>query len=110
MKYFEFINAHQLIAHLSITMGGVPKKRHTKGSRNQRRMHLFLKQPNLLTCSKCGKPVKSHVVCPACGFYKGKEVVDVLSKLDRRTRRAKEAEMAQVQAGAQAEAVKESGK
>jgi large subunit ribosomal protein L32 len=79
-------------------MGGVPKKRHTKGSRNQRRMHLFLENPTLTVCKKCGKPVKAHIVCPACGFYKGKEVVDVLSKLDRRSRRAKEAEMAQAQA------------
>ena len=87
-------------------MGGVPKKRHTKGSRNQRRMHLFLKQPNISACQKCGKPVKAHIVCPACGFYKGKEVVDVLSKLDRRERRAKEMEI-----GAhEAQAAKESKK
>ena len=83
-------------------MGGVPKKRHTSGSRNQRRMHLFLKQPNITTCSKCGKPVKSHIACPACGFYKGKEAVDVLSKLDRRARRAKEMEMAQAEAAKEA--------
>ena len=84
-------------------MGGVPKKRHTKGSRNQRRMHLFLKAPNLAKCQKCGQPVKSHTVCPACGFYKGKEVIDVLSKLDRRARRAKEMEMAQLEAQKQSE-------
>jgi large subunit ribosomal protein L32 len=84
-------------------MGGVPKKRHTSGSRNQRRMHLFLKQPNLIVCAKCGKPVKSHIACPACGFYKGKEAIDVLSKLDRRARRAKEMEMAQAEAKAAAE-------
>ena len=83
-------------------MGGVPKKRHTSGSRNQRRMHLFLKQPNLTTCAKCGKPVKSHIACPACGFYKGKEAIDVLSKLDRRARRAKEMEMAQAEAAKEA--------
>ena len=74
-------------------MGGVPKKRHTKGSRNQRRMHLFLEMPNLVACSKCGKPVKSHIACPACGFYKGKEAIDVLSKLDRKARRQKEMEI-----------------
>ena len=68
-------------------------------------MHIFIEKPNLLACSKCGKPVKSHTVCPACGFYKGKEVVDVLSKLDRRQRRAKEVEMAKVEAGAKNEAV-----
>lgn len=57
-------------------------------------MHLFLKEPNLLQCEKCGQPMRSHTVCPACGFYKGTEVVNVLAKLDRRQRRLKEAEMA----------------
>jgi len=79
-------------------MGGVPKKRHTKGSRNQRRMHLFLEKPILCLCKKCGKPIKSHIVCPSCGFYKGREVVDVLSKLSRKERKAKEREMKQTEA------------
>jgi len=70
-------------------MGGVPKKRHTKSSRNQRRMHLFLEKPNLIKCSKCQKPVTSHTVCPACGYYKGKEVVDVMAKASRKQRLAK---------------------
>jgi LSU ribosomal protein L32P len=61
-------------------------------------MHLFLEKPNMTVCKKCGKPVMSHIVCPACGFYKGKEVIDVLSKLDRRQRRAKEMEIAKTQA------------
>jgi large subunit ribosomal protein L32 len=56
-------------------------------------MHLFLEKPTLGKCAKCGKPVKTHMACPACGFYKGKEVIDVLSKLDRRSRREKEREM-----------------
>ncbi len=34
-----------------------------------------------------------HVVCANCGFYKGKEVVDVLKKLTKRERKAKEKEL-----------------
>ncbi|HOI97125.1 MAG: 50S ribosomal protein L32 [Minisyncoccales bacterium] len=75
-------------------MGGVPKKRHTKGSRNQRRMHLFLKNPSFSQCAKCGKPVKSHHACPFCGHYRGKEAVDVFSRLDRKQRRDRESEIA----------------
>ena len=56
-------------------------------------MHLFLEQPNIGACKKCGKPVKAHVVCPACGFYKGKEVINVMLKLDRKERKAKEQEL-----------------
>lgn len=78
-------------------MGGVPKKRHTKSSRNQRRMHLYLKRPSLAVCPKCGKQILSHAVCPACGYYKGKEVVNVLEKLDRKERKKKEKEMKEVE-------------
>jgi len=70
-------------------MGGVPKKRHTKGSRNQRRSHLFIVKPTLNICGKCGKPAMPHFVCPACGFYKGKEVIDVMAKTNRKQKLAK---------------------
>ncbi len=60
-------------------------------------MHLFLKQPSLFACAKCGKPVRPHQACPACGFYKGREVVNVLKKLDRKQRKLKEREMKEVE-------------
>lgn len=75
-------------------MGGVPKQRHTKSSRNQRRMHIFLKQPFLVKCSKCGKPVPPHTVCFNCGFYKNIEVIDVLKKLTKKEKKEREKEMA----------------
>ncbi|MFH1036962.1 MAG: 50S ribosomal protein L32 [Patescibacteria group bacterium] len=74
-------------------MGGVPKKRHTRGSRNQRRMHIFAKTPSLTKCPKCGKPVLSHTVCPNCGYYKGNAVIDVLKKLTKKEKKVKEKEM-----------------
>jgi large subunit ribosomal protein L32 len=74
-------------------MGGVPKKRHTKGSRNQRRMHIFATSPALSKCKKCGKPVLPHSVCPNCGFYKGKEVIDVMAKLTKKEKKLREKEM-----------------
>jgi large subunit ribosomal protein L32 len=86
MPYLHYSSTYY---SFTITMGGVPKKRHTKGSRNQRRMHLFLVKPNLTKCSKCGKPVAAHVVCPACGYYKGREVIDVMAKTNRKQRLAK---------------------
>ena len=33
----------------------VPKKRHTKGKRNNRRMHIFLEKTGFVSCPKCGK-------------------------------------------------------
>lgn len=89
-------------------MGGVPKKRHTKGSRNQRRMHIFLKKPALKPCEKCGVLIKLHTVCPSCGFYKGREVVNVLARLDRKERKTKERQIKEnEQKTTQSAAVKE---
>ena len=71
----------------------VPKQRHTKSRRNRRRMHIFLKSPNLTKCPKCGKPTLPHIVCLNCGYYKGKEMVNVLKKLTKRERKKKEKEI-----------------
>ena len=71
----------------------VPKQRHTKSRRNKRRMHLFLKKPALALCKKCGKEKVSHVICWNCGYYKGKEVINVLEKLDKKERKKREKEL-----------------
>jgi len=71
----------------------IPKRRKTSARRDQRRMHLFLKSPALALCPKCGKPVKSHTVCLNCGYYKGKEIIDVLGKLTKKEKKKREKEM-----------------
>jgi len=73
----------------------VPKQRKTKSRRNQRRMHIYLKHPVLAVCSKCGKKVKPHTVCPNCGYYKGSEVIDVMGRLSKKERKKKEKEIAE---------------
>ena len=71
----------------------VPRGRHTKSRRDKRRMHLFLKGPVLVPCPKCGKLKRPHVICWNCGYYKEKEVVDVLKKLNKQERKKMEKEM-----------------
>ena len=56
-------------------------------------MHLFLKKPALALCKKCGKEKVSHVICWNCGYYKGKEVINVLEKLDKKERKKREKEL-----------------
>lgn len=68
----------------------VPKRKKTKSSVKQRRMHQFLVEPVLTPCPKCNKPRKLHSVCPNCGFYKGKEVINVLAKLEKKERKLRE--------------------
>ena len=72
----------------------VPKQRHTKSRRNRRRSHLAIKKKNLSVCPKCGEPILSHCYCANCGFYKDKEVVDVLAKLEKKEKKQKEKELA----------------
>jgi len=83
---------------------GVPKQRQTKSRRNKRRAHLKIKPIELLKCPKCGESVLPHHYCSGCGFYNGKEVIDVLAKLSKRERKRvqreqKEKERAQTQKG-----------
>lgn len=71
----------------------VPTQRHTKARRQKRRMHIFLKTPFFVKCQKCTKLILPHQACPHCGYYKGKEVIDVLKKMNKKERKAKEKEM-----------------
>lgn len=71
----------------------VPKQRHTKSHRNRRRSHLAMKKRNLSSCPKCGEPILAHRVCSFCGYYNGREVVDVLAKLEKKERKKKEKEL-----------------
>jgi hypothetical protein len=38
--------------------------------------------------------VRPHTVCSNCGYYKNKEVIDVLKKLTKKERKQREKEMA----------------
>jgi large subunit ribosomal protein L32 len=58
-------------------MTPLPKRKISKGRRDRRRAHDALKARNLVQCSNCGEMRLPHVVCPNCGFYKGREVVSV---------------------------------
>ena len=71
----------------------VPKQKHTKSRRNKRRMHIFIKAPALTVCPKCGKKALPHTVCSNCGYYKGREVIDVLKKLNKKEKKQKEKEL-----------------
>jgi len=71
----------------------VPKSRHTKSKRDRRRAHIFLKHPPLVICSKCGRKILPHTVCPYCGYYKKREVIDVLGKLEKKERKIREREI-----------------
>ena len=55
----------------------VPARRTSKTTKRLRRTHFKLNVTGLAQCSNCGAMVKAHQVCPECGYYNGKKVVDV---------------------------------
>ncbi|MBI2969079.1 MAG: 50S ribosomal protein L32 [Bacteroidetes bacterium] len=54
-----------------------PKRRHSKTRQRKRRTHYKASAPSLATCSNCGEPILMHRVCPNCGFYRGKQAMEV---------------------------------
>jgi large subunit ribosomal protein L32 len=61
----------------------VPKRRRTSSRRDMRRaQHDKVEAPNLIPCPNCSAPIVTHRVCATCGYYKGKQIVDVGSKDD----------------------------
>ena len=57
-----------------------PKRQHSKQRQRKRRTHFKAEAPQLVTCPNCQKPIIPHRVCPFCGFYKGRQIVDVIVK------------------------------
>ncbi len=57
----------------------VPKKKYGKSRQGKRRSHLGLNMPALDICPQCHSPKLSHHVCPNCGYYNNRQVVEVES-------------------------------
>jgi large subunit ribosomal protein L32 len=54
-----------------------PKRKLSKGRRDRRRSQDALQARNLVACSNCGSMRLPHKVCSNCGFYDGREVVEI---------------------------------
>ncbi|RMG04786.1 MAG: 50S ribosomal protein L32 [Planctomycetota bacterium] len=55
----------------------VPKRKQSNARTGSRRAHDHLKAKQLARCAECGTAVPTHVVCPNCGYYMGRNVVDM---------------------------------
>ena len=58
-------------------MTPLPKRKLSKGRRDRRRAHDSLGIPNLTECGNCHQKMLPHRVCPHCGQYRGRQVLDV---------------------------------
>jgi len=61
-------------------MTPLPKRRVSSGRRDRRRAHDALKARNVVVCSNCGETRLPHRVCPNCGHYQGREILDVTER------------------------------
>ena len=53
-----------------------------------------------MVCSHCRQQGIAHRLCANCGYYAGRQVVDVLATLDKKQRKLKEKELHQHEAQA----------
>lgn len=68
----------------------VPKKKTTRARRNKRRAGKGLPKTTLILCAQCKKMISSHQVCPYCGMYKGRMVLDIEAKEKKKKRKKKQ--------------------
>jgi len=55
----------------------VPKRKHSRSRRDKRRTHFKLSMQTVVECPHCHEPKLPHHVCPHCGRYKGREIIEV---------------------------------
>ena len=58
----------------------VPKRRTSASKRDMRRAaNEKIVAPNLVPCPNpdCGRPSLPHRVCPSCGYYNGRKVLEI---------------------------------
>ncbi|MEO8469013.1 MAG: 50S ribosomal protein L32 [Chloroflexota bacterium] len=61
---------------------GVPKRRASHARQGDRRAHLAIELPRLEECSHCHQPKQGHRACPNCGFYGGRQVLELKTSKD----------------------------
>lgn len=74
-------------------MGGVPVKHRTSSKVGRSRSHLALKKKSFVYCRRCNAQILPHQICFNCGYFKGRQVIDVLAKLSKKEKKKKEKEL-----------------
>lgn len=67
----------------------VVRMRHTKSHTANRRSHHALEETNFDKCQNCTALKRRHNVCISCGYYRGKKVIDLVKKTEKKQKKAK---------------------
>lgn len=54
----------------------VPKRKTSKARRDKRNAHRSLSVASFATCSQCNEKYLPHRVCPNCGYYRNRVVLE----------------------------------
>lgn len=57
-----------------------PKRRHSRSRTGKRRAHDHLVPRSDSICPHCSESTVPHRVCPKCGYYRGRQVIEVESE------------------------------
>jgi len=68
---------------------GLPSMKRTPRSKRERNANISLKKVAAAKCEKCKSPMLAHRACPGCGEYRGKQVVNVEKRANRRIKKLK---------------------
>jgi large subunit ribosomal protein L32 len=74
---------------IGILSSMVIRMRHTRAHTGNRRSHHALKAKTFAVCTNCEQPKETHIVCKNCGFYRGRKVVDVVKKAEKKQAKKK---------------------
>ncbi len=58
-------------------MPPLPKKKRTRAKKGSRWAHRQASKPNVVECPRCHRPMLTHRACPACGYYRGRDILKV---------------------------------
>ena len=61
-----------------------PKKRHSRQRQGKRRAAIKLVAFKAVSCPNCQNPTLPHTVCKNCGYYKGREVINMTKKVSKK--------------------------
>ena len=64
-----------------------PKRKHSHSRGSKRRTNQKIPAPNLVKCPHCQQLKPAYRVCPFCGFYRGKKVLEIKVKAAKRESR-----------------------
>lgn len=65
----------------------LPKRRHSKARGRKRRTHWKIAPANLVPCPQCKQPRLPHRVCLVCGYYNGRQAIEIEVKEEKKKKK-----------------------